>query len=776
MQRSGGPRLPKSLLAQVGGSDRVSDGRKQPRGPSRKNLQQAQRQPRVTPSRDHVPRHRTSPREPQSDQDDSDEFNGLSDTPATESLPRRISQTSSPPSKKRKLHPSSEKSTRIDRREAQKLAEDDADIARLEKKLRIKSKSLPKSFEDEGLAGLLGDLDGDFTVHNGREKRGQDELNGEQDGSESQDLSTEDQSQIDSEEDNASEEEIVKPAQKQRENPFVPPASTPVAKYIPPSRRADPACNDEMKSRLRRKVQGSLNKLSESNLISIVTEINKLYEENPRQLVDETVIELVIALVNDPAALNTTFLVLHASFLTAFHRLHGAAFGARCVEDLVAKLDGLSVVSDAAATNKQTLNLVSLLSHLYNLDVVASNLVFDLTREYLSTFSEAHTEILLRIVRSCGLKLREDNTFAVKQITTELQKCVSSRSERGVSVRTQFMVEEMIKLRDNKLRTGPGSLSEIAEQVAQFRKALSGLNSSIPKSHQPLAIGLSDIRHSDKHGKWWLTGASWRGAHREADGPNGTSTSSPQELRTQHYDKIEPDFTESQADLVAIAKYHGMNTGPRRAIFMTLVSSSDVSDAYTRLSKLNLTRSQEQQIPSVLLHCAGMEPHYNPYYALIARRLCKSHKLRMGFHFAFKDLVKRLNSTAHEEDEDDAQPMELATVVNYARTYGSLIAWQTLPLVVLKSVDLRRTSGRTKMFVELLLITTLTKLRAKGEKDADCILREVLEKAKEVPEVARGLQWFCREVMPQTELTASSHERETVRRRSKAVVGLLNES
>lgn len=162
--------------------------------------------------------------------------------------------------------------------------------------------------------------------------------------------------------------------------------------------------------------------------------------------------------MNDPAALNATFLILHAAFLAAFFRINGTDFGAQCIESIITKLDESSKGEGTAVSSKQTLNLASLLAHLYNLGVVNSNLIFDVIREYLDVVTEAHTELLLRLVRSCGYKLRQDDPGAIKDIANMLQKQTAKDSE--VSVRTKFMVEELARLRDNKQRSAVASFGK----------------------------------------------------------------------------------------------------------------------------------------------------------------------------------------------------------------------------------------------------------------------------------------------------------------------------
>ena len=85
-----------------------------------------------------------------------------------------------------------------------------------------------------------------------------------------------------------------------------------------------------------------------------------------------------------------------------------------------------------------------------------------------------------------------------------------------------------------------------------------------------------------------------------------------------------------------------MNTDIRRAIFVTIMSATDYQDAHLRLMKLKLKKVQEFEIPKVLIHCAGGEKTYNPYYTLIAKKICGDRRLKTAFQYCLWDLFKKM--------------------------------------------------------------------------------------------------------------------------------------
>lgn len=319
-----------------------------------------------------------------------------------------------------------------------KLDEDDAEIAALEKKLGMKKgRKLPKAFTDDGLGDLLGDLGDGSDDENRKRKREADDWlknkrrkaqnlqsheESEEDGSEDEDMDMdgldEDDMQDGSEEDmlgsddgsdeegsefGGFDEEEEKPAPKKKENPYVAPVPAQTenrpAKYIPPSLRAASGSESESLTRLRRQAQGHLNKLSEANLVSILSEFEKLYREYPRQHVTSTLITLLMGLICERSALQDTFLILHAGFIAALYKVVGMDFGAELVQKVVETFDA-GGDERGSFEGKEHINLISLLSQLYNFHVVGSPLVFDYIRLFLQEITETNTELLLKIIRS----------------------------------------------------------------------------------------------------------------------------------------------------------------------------------------------------------------------------------------------------------------------------------------------------------------------------------------------------------------------------------------
>lgn len=699
-----------------------------------------------------------------------------------------------------------------------KLEEDDAEIAELEKKLGIKGKKkLPKAFEEDGLDELLGGLAGDYDelevdekpgkkeadewlaekrrkaqnlqkkkIQASREIEDEDEDEDDHSGSESEsDESGDDDFGIDGFDGSSFEgfddEEEPTPQKPPRENPYMAPVANTepsTAKYIPPSMRKAAGGSEDL-TRLRRQLQGLINRLTETNLVQILQDVERLYSSNARQHVTSSLIDVLLAAVHLPNDLPDTLMILYSGFISAIYKVIGTDFGAHILEQIVllynehyARVSGEgneTLGMPTIDTSKESSNLITLLSNMYNFQVIGCNIVFDLMRSLLETLSELNAELLLRVVRTSGPQLRQDDPSALKDAVSILRSAVAKVGEDKVSTRNKVMIDTITDLKNNKVKTvGTGSAINL-EHTIRMKKILGSLNNRSIKASEPLCIGLKDITESDKRGKWWLVGASWAGRE-EAE----TETNKNDEVKGDQPRKKVAVVDAESADILQIARDQRMNTDIRRAIFVTILSASDYQDACQRLRSLKLKRVQELEIPKVLLHCSGAEQMYNPYYTLIAKRLCGEKRIRMAFQFSLWDLFKKMGETYDEEDAGDNEggegPMESRQIINLAKLYASLVLEGGLSLTILKPLNLSFLQPTTKMFVELLLVTVL--LESQGEKGGDKGVQGLFEKVKGMPSLETGLQFFLRKVVRKTDLVEKK-EKVKVEKACKVAVAFL---
>ncbi|KAJ3092289.1 suppressor of glycerol defect [Quaeritorhiza haematococci] len=676
--------------------------------------------------------------------------------------------------------------------------------------------------DDEESIDAVEDMDGEDDQEEDSELDAQSLLDDEelsmdddeQDGNEAID---------ESEEDSSAEDE--EPA-KADESPSKPQAST-GSKYIPPHLRKkmenessdsnavgsaasklQPKAKTEAYMRLRRTIQGLLNRLSDGNIESIFAGIEEAYQQNSRHDVTEILTDVLLfqywgSNVSDRSAsavptlaslvpssfgiLLDSFVLTHACLIAAIFRYgtnFGKEFSAHIVQTVVELMDearnrllvavaerkkkrgsGESEALDDEEDEKEGLdakrcaNLTTLLGYLYNFQVIAPVLIYDLVRQSVSSLGEIDVETLLRLLRISGFQLRSDDPSSLKDIVVLVQNEVARRQKDGfqLSTRAKFMLETIMDLKNNKKRgllaaaSGLGlggnnnkkqpqqsaaiTASGTADQMQQERlkKFLAGLGRRrATLVSEPFRVSLDDIRSVQERGKWWLVGSAWAGRTTE-DGDADSNDVGNRGTAKATNSKQDAEVLGNES-LLKLARQQGMNTDVRRSIFVVLMSSEDCLDAFERLNKLGLKDKQEREIVRVLIHCCGQEKTYNPYYAIVGQKFCEyQHGFKITFQYAFWDALKELDGGESAKGLSSAfgsteGPGTVRRVSNLAKMLTHLVMAGSLSLSVIRIVNFAVTPPMQQLFCQLLFISIFTlpaSSSIKSSADPDSHIRSI---------------------------------------------------
>lgn len=808
------PSLPASLLKDIGSSTPTSTSRRSSQGHTqtrkdRRKAERSQKRQRAAP----IPKQKSTAASAASGAGSSGgrrrrgSSESLAQEPSASRKAPKISKPTQPVSDDDEFDGFSEESSdeeeapskSVPSRVTKDIAEDDAEIAALEKKLGIKQrKTLPKSFHEDGLDEVLGELaeqeddeallerrkrkaEADEWLAQKRRKATQQRTDDSDEDSDEDDSLAElelgsdlgDSDDFDDDDDDDaldSENEVEEAPVRRRENPYVAPvpAAAATQKYVPPARRQETGSDAELVSRIRRQAQGFINRLTESNLIAILGDIEGLYREHPRQHVTSVLVDLILVQICEPTSLPDTLLILHAGFATAVYKVIGSDVGAQLIQQAVERFRGYhaDVPSDGSRdASKHTSNLITFLAQTYNFQLIGCNLIFDYIRFLLDDLSELNAELLLRIVRMAGQNLRHDDPLALKDIVALIRPAVSKVGEANLSVRTKFMIESINDLKNNKVKAGASASAVNQDHTTRMKKLLGSLNSRKLKATEPLRIGLKDMEESDKRGKWWLVGASWAGR----DGAPGKQAERAEEDEDEDTNSITLDSDEEVVpDLHELAREQNMNTDVRRSIFIAIMSASDYEDAYRRVTKLRLGKHRQKEVAYVVMQCAGAEQQYNVYYSLVARRLCGDGRIRFAFQDSLWKLFRRLGESifgedAEEEEQDDddddeAEATAVRRVFCVAKMFGFLVANGAQGLGVLKCLNLRYLRPKTRDFVEVMLITLFQELKTAGGKPT-----KVFTAVADMEGLSKGLQWFLRKRVRKSDLLTSKKDQKRVK-------------
>ena len=400
-------------------------------------------------------------------------------------------------------------------------------------------------------------------------------------------------------------------------------------KYVPPALRAAGASDASgVSEATKRRLRGLLNRLSEQNLGTVSGEISELFAEGrSRELGAELTRSLLGSSLSETQLLSPLVL-LHAALLRALSIRLGPQLLYFFVEAIVlafeAHLKKARAVSSASQQHQACCNATLFLAQLYNFRALHCTLIFDLVRSLVDGFGEAELEMLTLLLRTVGAQLRADDASALKEIVLQVQGKSGEKAEQ--SPRARVFISMLVDLKNNKQKSkekeaAEGTLGRLQKLLRQL--VASGGGTEPP----PFNVQWHELVEADVRGRWWLVGSAWAG-RAGSKGEVGTGA-------------VPKKGASKEEKLLSLAQAQRMNTDVRRSIFVAVMGAEDYVDAHERISKLRLKKGQQPEIVRVLFECCGQEGVFNRFYALLAARLCASHReVKFTMQFAFWDEFK----------------------------------------------------------------------------------------------------------------------------------------
>ncbi|KAI9179029.1 suppressor of glycerol defect [Blastocladiella emersonii ATCC 22665] len=449
----------------------------------------------------------------------------------------------------------------------------------------------------------------------------------------------------------------------------------------------------DLDPKLVRQMAALANKLSEGNLDAMATELEAMYDTFPRMAVTSALTAQTLASVAEKVHLLDGFVMTYAALLACIGSTMGVEVVASFVQAAVTRW--LELLANPA-TLREACNVLVLIGHMYNFQIISCALVYDMVRRLVDEVSEDRIELVLKLVKLCGLQLRNDDPTALKDIVGLIQSRAAAVLGDAAPFRVKFMLETLGDLAAGKQAHRHAFFSIADHPLARMAANAHRRRPGAVKL-EPLRPSLDDIMHAKTRGMWWRIGSAWVGHDSAAI------------KAAQQKAKV------NESALLKLARKHHMNTDVRRAIFVVVMTAEDYMDAYERLCKLGLTEKQEREIVRVLVHCIGQEKAYNPYYAVLAQKLCVTkHAYKITFQFTLWDYLKDTSADAEEED-DAAVPAKYSRRLQHtARLYSHLIRSTALPVAVLRVLDPTRLSPHQRRFLKVFVPLIAAACRGEG--------------------------------------------------------------
>jgi len=400
--------------------------------------------------------------------------------------------------------------------------------------------------------------------------------------------------------------------------------------------------------------------------------------------------------------------------------------------------------------NKRAANAWLLLIYLYNLRVLHHALIMDIAlllahhnkgdaapisaaKDRMETgvrMSEAEAELLLLMVDHCGTQLRSDDPVTLKLVVNTVNRCRRSTQAEGTGDRSViheameeqvpggrlgYLLSALSDLRDNRSRR---TQAVHADTVKRLRKWLGGVKSGMGGKAADLCLRatLQDILSAGSRGRWWRAGAKWEGA---IDGRREGGSEGEMLKAEESEEGPKQGVGGEGAALLALAGRLKMNTGVRRGIFLVMMSSRDVADAFERLGRLDLRGEQDREVVRVAVECCGQERRYNAFYAELLSLFCQTNRQhRSTCQYAFWDVFRQVDKSIEAGEGTSGSAylggggmgvkIPARRLVNLARLLAHLICRFHLSLSVLKPLDMAALNDDLQLFVATLFLALFT--------------------------------------------------------------------
>lgn len=529
-------------------------------------------------------------------------------------------------------------------------------------------------------------------------------------------------------------------------------------------------------------MNGLLNRLGDQSKDSITRSLKALFDSNSLNTSNSILKECTLTVCAKSDQTMITLIPIYTAVISVLHNTVSKDVGAYLIEHLVTLLvDGLATGSLSAASevnsistqtssehklilSKTLMNYLLILVYFYNLKVLHHQLLLDLvlligtsgasavpTETATVGATEARLELVASVVEHCGFNLRRDDPSAYKDSlmrTIQQFKESSSTSDQlpvaGVDGHeSESRIQYLLAVLQDACETNGKSqrvVSKHAEAVKSLRKWVGGMRGAlttgkqsvsshaVPTGDTCLHVSLKDLQDAEKRGRWWRAGASWKGNESQAStgaaySIKQTTTDRDPPQSSKVSSSVEP--TAEEAALLKLAKKLRFNTATRRNVFMVVMSSRDVNDAFERLIRLEMRGKEDREIVRVLLECCAQEAKYNAFYAELNVILCNfNRQFKTTSQYAFWDFFKTLESGEETPSRRVVNLVRYLIVFEYyfktvycyyisisvfcwelqARYLSHLLCSFDIPMAILKRVDISSLSDNMILFLRTLFL------------------------------------------------------------------------
>jgi nucleolar MIF4G domain-containing protein 1 len=439
----------------------------------------------------------------------------------------------------------------------------------------------------------------------------------------------------------------------------------------------------EIINKFQREINSLLNKIAESNISLLVPDMFKKIEEFKNNIKDNFILFDLITKISLKLLLNQEITNLPitsciCSFISLCHFKFGNNFIYFYLKNLFEEIEYLK---NEEIPKYKIKNFIFEIIHFYIFQNITSTLVYSLIKYLIDNFNENNSEFLLLLLSYTGIEIRKEDPENLKIIVSEVKKKYNNRKiNNSLDLsKLQFAVEMIEDIKQNKYLK-----FNLSEKFSFFKNFVNNNSNTSLKKGEKIECDIETISKIDLN---------------TISNSNNNEISENSNINNIKLDNYLPndDILDDKTNKILELKMKKMNisTNLKKMIFTSIVTASDVNDAFERLMRLSLKKEQKREIIKIILQLCSEEKCYNPFYEFLLNDLMSVDKNnKYTYHYCIWDYMKIF---------ENYNQSELKKIHNLSKLTGNLLIREKIGLPVLLHFKFEESDDKVKIFVLFVL-------------------------------------------------------------------------
>ena len=439
----------------------------------------------------------------------------------------------------------------------------------------------------------------------------------------------------------------------------------------------------EIINKFQREINSLLNKIAESNISLLVPDMFKKIEEFNNNIKDnfilfELITKISLKLLLNQEITNLPITSCICSFISLCHFKFGNNFIYFYLKNL---FEEIKYLKNEEIPKYKIKNFIFEIIHFYIFQNITSKLVYSLIKYLIDNFNENNSEFLLLLLSYTGIEIRKEDPENLKIIVSEVNKKYNNmKINNSLDLsKLQFAVEMIEDIKQNKYLK-----FNLSEKFSFFKNFVNNNSNTSLKKGEKIECDIETISKIDLN---------------TISNSNNNEISENSNINNIKIDNYIPndDILDDKTNKILELKIKKMNisTNLKKMIFTSIVTASDVNDAFERLMRLSLKKEQKREIIKIILQLCSEEKCYNPFYELLLNDLMSVDKNnKYTYHYCIWDYMKIFENYSQSE---------LKKIHNLSKLTGNLLIREKIGLPVLLHFKFEESDDKVKIFVLFVL-------------------------------------------------------------------------